>query len=109
MLLPILILLLVGIIEFGRAYNMQLTVTAAAREGVRVMVIENDATKAKTATIAAAPTLNPGITSSQVTVTPCATGMNTTLTVKYPMTFIVGLIPGGGTITGKGVMRCSAS
>jgi hypothetical protein len=71
------------------------------------MAIENDAALAKAATIAAAPTLNPGLTSSQVTVGACVSGQNTTLTVTYPMTFIVGLIPGGRTITGKGVMRCS--
>jgi len=32
---PILILLVVGIAEFGRAYNVQNSLSAAAREGVR--------------------------------------------------------------------------
>jgi Flp pilus assembly protein TadG len=33
--LPLLLMLLVGVIEFGRAYNLQLALHAAAREGAR--------------------------------------------------------------------------
>ena len=36
---PVLVMLLLGIMEFSRAYNAQASLSAAAREGVRVMAI----------------------------------------------------------------------
>ncbi len=39
LLAPVLVMLLLGIMEFGRAYNAQVTLSSAAREGVRVMAI----------------------------------------------------------------------
>src|SRR5262245_38889036 len=41
LLLPLLLLLVFGIIDFGRMLNAQITVTEAAREGARAAVIEN--------------------------------------------------------------------
>ena len=41
--------LLMGIMEFGRAYNAQVSLTNAAREGVRVMTISNNQASARTA------------------------------------------------------------
>ena len=40
--MPILIMLLFGIIEFGRAYNAKLTLANAAREAAREFVITGD-------------------------------------------------------------------
>jgi Flp pilus assembly protein TadG len=48
-LLPLLLMLVLGTIEFGRAYNAQITLTNAARDGVRVMAIANDPVGARTA------------------------------------------------------------
>lgn len=43
--LPVLILILCGIMEFGRVFNESLVVTAAAREGARVAAVgANDST-----------------------------------------------------------------
>jgi Flp pilus assembly protein TadG len=42
---PVLVLLLVGIIEFGFAFNAQLSLTQAVREGVRVGAIGDDLTE----------------------------------------------------------------
>jgi Flp pilus assembly protein TadG len=39
---PLLFLLLFGIIEFGRAWNVRQTLTDAAREGARVAVVNNN-------------------------------------------------------------------
>ena len=39
--LPLLILLVFGIIEFGRVYNLYLAVTHAAREGARIASVRN--------------------------------------------------------------------
>jgi Flp pilus assembly protein TadG len=43
LILPILILLLVGIIEFGIAYNRQITIQGAAREGARALALGESA------------------------------------------------------------------
>jgi len=40
LILPVLILLIVGMLEFSRAYNAQLSLTNAAREGARVMAVD---------------------------------------------------------------------
>jgi len=42
--MPILLILVVGIIEFGRAWNMQQVITDAAREGARKAAIFDEAT-----------------------------------------------------------------
>lgn len=41
LLLPILILFILGIVEFGRGYNAKTTLTHAAREGVRELAIDS--------------------------------------------------------------------
>jgi len=107
---PLLLLMVLGIAEFGRAYHIQATLSQAAREGVRVMALKNDPAGAIAATKAAAPTL----TLTNVTVTPAscvATGLTpaatATVTVTYPLTFTSKLFGSGVTLTGKGVMRCN--
>lgn len=112
---PILILLVLGIVEFGRAYNIQNSLSAAAREGVRVMAISQNATAAKTATKQAG-VFNPAVTDAQIcisagasgscTATTCPAGGTVTLTIRYPVDYLTGLFPGSLTLTGKGVMRC---
>ena len=62
---PLLIMLLLGIMEFGRAYNVQITLSNAAREGVRVMAINNSATAAAIATAKTA-TRTPPLHSTRV-------------------------------------------
>jgi Flp pilus assembly protein TadG len=110
--LPLLIVLVLGIAEFGRAFQVSGTLSAAAREGVRVMALQNDPVAARTAVRNAAPSLNPAVTSAQIAITPatCPTGaINTTVrvTVTYPMPFLTGFFGSGVTLTGTGVMRCN--
>ena len=107
---PLLLMMVLGIAEFGRAYHVQTTLSQAAREGVRVMALQNDPAAAITATKAAAPTL----TLTNVTVSPasCIASGTTpaataTVTVTYPLAFISKLFGSGVTLTGKGVMRCN--
>jgi len=47
--LPVLLLILIGIIDFGWAFNGKITLTSAAREGARVAAIIKDVDTAKTA------------------------------------------------------------
>ena len=107
---PLLLLMVLGIAEFGRAYHVQTTLSQAAREGVRVMALKNDPAGAVNATKAAAPTL----TLTNITVTPasCVASGTTpaataTVTVTYPLAFISKLFGSGVTLTGRGVMRCN--
>lgn len=106
-LLPLLLMLVLGTIEFGRAYNAQITLTNAARDGVRVMAIANDPAGAKTAAKNAAASVSTTIPDGDVTLstTACSTGTQVTLTIKYNLSTITG-IAGPFPMTGKGVMLC---
>lgn len=104
--LPILLMLVIGIVEFGRAYYVQTTLSGAAREGVRVMALKDDASAATSTVQSYAVDL--GVTSGQVAVSPgsCTAGSNVTVTVTYPMTYLTGFFGSTLTLTGKGTMRC---
>jgi Flp pilus assembly protein TadG len=106
-LLPVLLTLVLGTIEFGRAYNAQITLTNAARDGVRVMAIAKDVVGARTAAKNAAAAVSSGIPDSDITVstTICPTGAQVTLTIKYNLSTITG-IAGPFPMTGRGVMLC---
>ena len=106
-LLPLLLMLVLGTVEFGRAYNAQITLTNAARDGVRVMAIANDPAGAKTAAKNAAASVSSTIPTSDVTLSTdvCSTGAQVTLTIKYNLSTITG-IAGPFPMTGKGVMLC---
>lgn len=108
LILPILVAVLLGIVEFGRAYNAQITVTAAAREGARVMSIEKSVSATQAAIKAASPSLNPQLTNTQIEVSPatCNPGTNATVTITYRLDFLTGLFVDHVDLTGKGVMRC---
>ncbi|MET1156736.1 TadE/TadG family type IV pilus assembly protein, partial [Arthrobacter sp.] len=106
-LLPLLLLLVLGVIEYARANNAQITLTNAARDGVRVMAIGNDPSGAKTAAKTAAASVSTTILTSDVTLSTdvCSTGVQVTLTIKYNLSTITG-IAGPFPMTGKGVMLC---
>ncbi len=53
--LPLLILIIAGIIDFGRAYFTQVTLTNAAREGARAAVMMVSAADVQARTLAAIP------------------------------------------------------
>jgi Flp pilus assembly protein TadG len=114
LIVPLLIVLVLGIAEFGRAFQVQGTLAAAAREGVRVMALQNDQAAAKTAVRNSATSLNPTITDSEIAVDPptgcpSVTGGTATvrLTITYPMPYLTGFFGSGLTLTGTGVMRCN--
>ena len=113
LIVPLLIVLVLGIAEFGRAFQVQGTLSAAAREGVRVMALRNDQTSARTAVRNAATSLDPAITDAEIVISPatCPTvnGGNTSvrLTISYPMPFLTSFFGSGLSLTGTGVMRCN--
>lgn len=103
--LPLLIFLVLGIVEFGRALNTQITLTHAAREGVRVMAISDDAAASKIAAGDAASLLDPALMTIALSPTDCAPDTNVTMTISYELDTITG-IAGPFSLTGKGVMSC---
>lgn len=103
-----LLLLLMGIVDFGRVYSEQLSLTAAAREGARVMAVQNSPANARSATIAA---LSPSVAGAQIGISPssCSTGVTVTVTVTYPASSMTGMFDAllnGKNLIGTGVMRC---
>jgi Flp pilus assembly protein TadG len=116
-LFPVLVMMLFGIIDFGRLLYAQVTLTQAAREGARQDALANSlgiSTSTIQSNTAAAAT-NLGLTASSVTVTPCPAGSTQTtqavVQVKYTFSFSTPLIslvglPSTKTITGTGYMPC---
>jgi Flp pilus assembly protein TadG len=115
--LPLLLLLVFGIIDFGRALNAQITLTQAAREGARLAALGQSAATVTSQAQAAATDLSP----VTVAVTGCAVGAggtaNATVTVTYHFSFltpvgaIAALVGGSGfgtpiTMHATGVMPC---
>ncbi len=106
--LPLLLMLVFGIIEFGRAYNNQVTLTHAAREGVRELTISGDPDAAMAAaTAAASSSLKAELLTFDLTA--CTPGDPAEMRVNYPFQFFVPFLPSSPlTLTGTGVMRCGA-
>jgi Flp pilus assembly protein TadG len=118
LLAPILIMLLLGIMEFGRAYNVQISLTNAARESVRSMAISDNAipvTDKKAAALAAANkaiTFGATLTAANIDFNPasCSVPIGTAVpqmqvTIHYTLSTVTG-IAGPFTMTGKGTMLC---
>lgn len=111
--LPLLVMLTFGIIEFGRAYNTTISLRSAAREGARTAALwqgPDPEADAKADTVAAAPSVG-GLSEDDVTVmaSQCADGGDgkATVSVSVPFTFTIPLVPlPDVTLTGEGVMRC---
>lgn len=120
--LPLLLVLVLGIAEFGRAFNVQVSLSEAARQASRYAAVHCIApydaacdNAARDAGIAAAPSVP--LTRADVSVAypsgnVCPTGSNVTVTINYTTTWMTGfpaLVPGmssGLGIRGLGVMRC---
>jgi Flp pilus assembly protein TadG len=107
---PVLVLMLLGIVEYSKAYQVQARLADAAREGARVMALANDLSSARTAVRSSATNLT--LTDAQITVTPnscagAALTANVTVTVRYHQPFASGFLGGVGVdLTGRAVMRC---
>lgn len=104
--LPLLLVIMLGIIEFGRAYNAQISLTHAARESVRTMAITNNWEQSMTAGRSAAPALEPGKMTFMASPTACSANSTVTVTITYPLQTITNFV-NNMTLTGKAAMRCN--
>lgn len=103
--LPVVILLIFGVFEFGRAYNARITLTHATRESVRVLAISGDADAAEARLVEASVPLDPSLLSFSSTA--CDAGEPTSVTATYPFSYDIPLF-GSATISmsSTAVMRC---
>jgi Flp pilus assembly protein TadG len=69
--LPLLLLVVFGVIDFGRAYNERILVTSAAREGARVAAA-NGGQDAATVTTSVAAQVRRTVDGATVETQPCA-------------------------------------
>ena len=105
--LSILLLLVFGTVEFGRAYNAKIQLTGAVREGARAVALRQTSPGAAATVAAAAPGLSPA--PSVTVVTSCAAGStgNAKVTGSYPVVYDIPFFGSGTwTLQATGVMRC---
>lgn len=84
LLLPVLLLLVFGIIDFGRALNAQITLTQAARAGARLDALGKPSATVVSGTQAAATGLNP----VTVAITACPANAGATATAVVHAGFV---------------------
>jgi Flp pilus assembly protein TadG len=92
---PLLLLLVIGIAEFGRAWMTRNIMTGAAREAVRMYAVKDDTAAAR---VRAEQILSSaGLDSARATITDNVFGAAVSYTIDYRFpVVIVGFIPGLG-------------
>lgn len=116
LLLPVLMLLVMGIVDFGIVFHQQVSLSGAAREGARYYALHNDLAGAAARAIDAAPSVIPaptvavcvGASTSTCTIdAACTPGDIVQVTTSTPVDLNIPFGPVGTiTVTGRGVMRC---
>jgi Flp pilus assembly protein TadG len=114
--LPLLLLIVFGIIDFGRMLNAQITVTEAAREAARAEALGgNPAARANTVAQALGPV---SVAVQSACPTPVDFNRDAVVSITYSFTFVtpvgsLGALFGGGggasgtvALSGRGVMPC---
>ncbi|ADX73884.1 TadE-like protein [Pseudarthrobacter phenanthrenivorans Sphe3] len=115
--LPLLLLLLLGIIEFGRVFNVQVSLTQAAREGARYAAIHHDEAglDVRGTALAAAPALAGLPVSVSDNSSSCSSGSDVEVTTSVALPSLTGFLDAGFfgapgifplSMKGVGVMRC---
>jgi Flp pilus assembly protein TadG len=116
LLLPVLLLIVLGIVDFGRMLNAQETLTQAAREGARLVALGQPNVASRTQ--AAAPGLSPvGVSIQSACPTGAGPSSNGVVRTTYTFQFTPGLgylvsffggtgMSGQTTLSAQGVMPC---
>lgn len=107
LILPLLLVVLVGILDYGQIHFTRLTMTNAAREGARVGVTMPE-TDAQSAAIAATQSYlaQAGVTAVVTATVPSQANPTVTVTVTIdPYTPLIGLIPTPSRLTVSASMR----
>ena len=108
--LPVLIVLVLGIVEFGRAFQVQSTLAAAAREGVRIVAHSGRPRGRHGRRPVSQQLAEPRAHWRDLTISGCAGGAaNATLDHHLPAALPDRLLRSGIDLTARGVMRCNGS
>jgi Flp pilus assembly protein TadG len=111
--LPVLLLVLFGILQFGIVFNNYIQVTSAAREGARKAATSRalGVTAAESAATTSARNAAASLNQSNLTITfpnspTFVQGTDVTVKVQYPYSVsIMGLVVSSGSLTGSTTMR----
>lgn len=115
--LPLLLLILIGTIEFGRVFNVQISLTQAAREGARHAAIHHHKATldVEGTALGAAPALAGLGVAVWDDADSCSSGSNVEVRTSVTLPSLTGFLDAGFfgapgifplTLTGVGVMRC---
>jgi Flp pilus assembly protein TadG len=109
--LPIVLVVLFGVIQFAIVFNSYITITDAARVGARTATVSRTAAQPVATTVTAVRNSAPNLdqTKLQVVVTPnapWASGSNVTVTVRYPYQInLLGIVVRNGTLSSSTTER----
>jgi Flp pilus assembly protein TadG len=111
--LPVLLMILFAILQFGIVFNNYIQVTAAAREGARKAAVSRSlgTSSAENAATAAAKAAAPGLKQGNINVTypnspTFAQGSDVSVKVTYPYSIsLLGIIVRSGTLSSTTTMR----
>src|SRR5687768_3684256 len=109
---PLLLVLLFSIVSVSRAFQVQATLSGAAREAARAMAIGNDPAAARSAAVFAASTSSVPLSAGEVSISPTTcTGASPTTNITVTITYQfqpAGDFAGGVAfpITSKAILRC---
>jgi Flp pilus assembly protein TadG len=111
--LPVLLLILFAILQFGLIFNNYIQVTAAAREGARKAAVSRSlgTAAAETAATASAKAAAPGLKQTSIQVSypnnpSFAQGSDVAVKVTYPYSIsLLGIIVKSGTLSSTTTMR----
>ena len=111
LILPVFLVLLLGIIEFGSAYNAQILLTNAAREAARSYSLTGDEGAAVAAADAATEPIGLAIEASNVdfAVTPvgaCSSPASVSVTVEVSKPLLTGMFGASIPLAGKATRLC---
>jgi Flp pilus assembly protein TadG len=106
LIVPVLVLLLLGIMDFARIFHAYLTIDHAGREAARVASIGKDVPTIKAKAVEQGTSI--GLKTADVTATTGLSGTNATVTIRYTITFLtpmVGNVVGPLTLEDTTIMR----
>ncbi|MBN8210563.1 pilus assembly protein [Bacillus sp. NTK071] len=107
--LPVLVMLLFGIVDFGRIFHAYITIDHASREAARVASIGESDSKIVSTAVTSGSSIH--LSSGQVSVSPGGTktaGSDVRVTITYPITFltpVISSISGPITLSSSAAMR----
>jgi Flp pilus assembly protein TadG len=118
LILPVLLLIIFGIIDFGRMLNAQINASQAAREGARVVMLGGDADEAQERVdwaVGADGAATVAVTEDCPATPDSEDDARVTVTYGFqfvtPLGVLTGLVGGGGgelELTGRAVIPCRA-